>query len=51
MARGHVAKREAKKPKKKESRKAVESLPMATTTEVEVVGKRKKNREREEEED
>ncbi len=50
MARGHVAKREAKKPKKKEIRKAVELPPIVASSEVEVVGKRKKNREREEEE-
>ncbi len=51
MARGHVAKCETKKPKKKEGRKVVELLPIVASSPVEVVGKRKKNREREEDED
>ena len=45
MPRGHPAKREAKKPKKKDSRKAIESLPPLTPAEVEVVRKRRKPRE------
>jgi len=48
MPKGHTPKRESKKPKKKDSRKAVEVLPPIVPTEVEVVGKRKKSREEEE---
>ncbi len=49
MPRGHSPKRESKKPRKKDSRKAVEPLlPAITSTEVEVVRKRKKSKEEEE---
>ena len=45
MPKGHRAKREAKKPKKKDDRKGIEPPPMFTSAQVEVVRKRKKPRE------
>ena len=47
MPRGHAAKREAKKPKKRDDRRTIEP-PTLSHTEVEVVGKRRKSRERDE---
>ena len=46
MPKGHATRREAKKPKKKDDKKAV-SAPIFTSEEVEVTGKRRKSRDRE----
>jgi len=45
MARGHVPKREAKKLKKKTSKKVEIHSPMVVSEAVEVVGKRRKPKE------
>jgi hypothetical protein len=47
MPRGHAAKREAKKPKKRDDKRLIEP-PTISHTQVEVVGKRRKAKEREE---
>ena len=44
MPKGHATRREAKKPKQKDDKKAV-SAPTFTSEEVEVIGKRRKSRE------
>ncbi len=47
MPRGHAARREAKKPKKRDDKRLIEP-PTISHTQVEVVGKRRKAKEREE---
>lgn len=42
MARGHVPKREAKKPKKKGEKRVIGPSPVLATPAVEVVRRRKK---------
>ena len=49
MPRGHASKRETKKPKKKSVKPVAISPPDFTSTEVEVVKKKRKPREEEEE--
>ena len=51
MPRGHAAKREAKKPKKKAVKQTSLPAPLFISAEVEVVKKRRKPRDEEEEED
>ncbi len=48
MPRGHAAKREAKKTKKKEEKRLIDPPLLVSPSQVEVVGKRKKAKEREE---
>lgn len=42
MPRGHAVRREGKKPKKKDDKRAIELPPVLTSAQVEVTGKRKK---------
>lgn len=49
MPRGHAAKRESKKPKKKVDKQPSLTAPVFTSTEVEVVKKKRKSRDEEEE--
>lgn len=49
MPRGHAAKREFKKPKKKVDKQPSLTAPVFTSTEVEVVKKKRKSRDEEEE--
>jgi len=45
MPQGRVPKREAKKPKKKDDRKVLDSIGVFASAEVEVVRKRRKEKE------
>jgi len=47
MPRGHASKREAKKPKKKSAKAVAISPPDFTSTEVQVIKKKRKPREEE----
>ena len=45
MPKGHVGKREAKKPKKKDPKKGLTPTLLETSPQVEVTGKRRKQKE------